>query len=1033
MKRNMLIILAILMTLSSIFAMDIEIGSGTTTSRNLPTTGWYRYSWSNFIISANLIGMEAEFNQIKVQPGNNPAGYTFTGQKIYFKETTDAVVTANYPNPETNGFTLVYEGDITFTGNDFQGVMLDTPFEYDGTSNLQIVWENYTGQWASGYPEFYQTDVGSNVSAFNTSDGASLPTDAGELLTYFPNLVLSFPAENEPTIATYIAPANNEMNIPLNTTLQWQLGENTTDVDVYFSDSISEVNSMNTAARVINGQNVTSYQANNLTALTDYYWRVSSRNSANGLVMNGPVWKFTTEAGAGIVAVPVGDGTTSDYYYPFNFWYKNSIAETIYLAEEINIGGLLTTISYYNTFTSNLSNKPIKIWVGETTQTDLTDYIPASQLTEVFSGNVDFPAGQNTITINLDTPYAYSGGNLVVLTERPLDTDYYSTGDKFFNTVTDMPNRSIWWQSDSADYDPNNMTGGNRVNKMPNVVFYFAVSGMGSVSGTVTDGTTGLGGVAISIDDTNYHTLSLPDGSFEFPYVSEEDDYTLTASLHGYHDVTATFDVVEDEETIVNLEMVMLDNVTVSGQVITNDTGLGIQAHVMLTGYETYEADTDASGNFTIAGVFSNQTYSGTATAEGYQPGSFQAVVGAVDLDLGTILVTETLYPATNVVATLEGNNASIIWNAATAVDGIDSFSEDFESGDFSNWEEFIQGPGTPGDGGTPYWYIGAPDGAAYDGNCAKVDWGYDIDTWLITPFIAMGASTSINFEFNTSYHWFVDPNDHGDLSVKVSNDGVNWTELWTEDDVVFVNFEWVSVSIPMNEYSGQALQVAFNLTGSDNANLHMDNVYIGDARSNSNVVVATPNNIISDSAKANNSVNASYTLTNHRRETNTPEFNNPSRAFESYNLYRFLIADEANIADWTLVEGELTDTTYTDTGWSALDTGFYKYAVRAVYTNDAEATPAISNWLQNSATADVTVNVDSNLGEDIAEANVTLTAQEPNPNGEYSEFSGETDASGTAVITVNTGMYNISVTAVGFTAYSGEVDATADVTVNVT
>ena len=56
MKKNMLILLALLITLTSIFAMDIEIGDGTTTTSYIPAYGLYDNGWSTFIINSNQIG-----------------------------------------------------------------------------------------------------------------------------------------------------------------------------------------------------------------------------------------------------------------------------------------------------------------------------------------------------------------------------------------------------------------------------------------------------------------------------------------------------------------------------------------------------------------------------------------------------------------------------------------------------------------------------------------------------------------------------------------------------------------------------------------------------------------------------------------------------------------------------------------------------------------------------------------------------------------------------------------------------------------
>ena len=52
--------------------------------------------------------------------------------------------------------------------------------------------------------------------------------------------------------------------------------------------------------------------------------------------------------------------TTAHYYTPIDFWYKNSLSETIYYAEEFAAqgfgGGAITAIMYYNNFVDNLTN-----------------------------------------------------------------------------------------------------------------------------------------------------------------------------------------------------------------------------------------------------------------------------------------------------------------------------------------------------------------------------------------------------------------------------------------------------------------------------------------------------------------------------------------------------------------------------------------------------------------------------------------------------------------------------------------------------
>jgi M6 family metalloprotease-like protein len=185
---------------------------------------------------------------------------------------------------------------------------------------------------------------------------------------------------------------------------------------------------------------------------------------------------------AGINAVFVGNGTALANSLPLNFYWKNSLAETIYMAEELDFppASVITGITYYNNFVSNLTDKPIKIWMGETALTAFpasTSWIQAGSMTLVFEGILDFPSGQNSILINLQTPYIYNGNNLVVLANRVLENSFYDINDRFYYTATTAyPNRSLNMGSDTTVYDPYNITiSGARTNRIPNTVFYYTL------------------------------------------------------------------------------------------------------------------------------------------------------------------------------------------------------------------------------------------------------------------------------------------------------------------------------------------------------------------------------------------------------------------------------------------------------------------------------------------------------------------------------------------------------------------------------
>jgi len=174
----------------------------------------------------------------------------------------------------------------------------------------------------------------------------------------------------------------------------------------------------------------------------------------------------------------VGDieSTSTSYYTPFTMYYKNSLAETIYLAPEMQMtSGTISAIIYHNDFTQDLNNIAVKIWMQNTTESVNAAWLPYADYTLVFDGSVSFPAGINSIAIPLQTPFEYTGGNLAVRTNRVMDTQYYSSSDKFYYTLdANYPNRTRYYYNDSTEIDPTDPSVtamGTQSNYIPNTGF----------------------------------------------------------------------------------------------------------------------------------------------------------------------------------------------------------------------------------------------------------------------------------------------------------------------------------------------------------------------------------------------------------------------------------------------------------------------------------------------------------------------------------------------------------------------------------
>ncbi|HNQ40231.1 MAG TPA: hypothetical protein PKO26_06475 [Candidatus Cloacimonas sp.] len=144
----------------------------------------------------------------------------------------------------------------------------------------------------------------------------------------------------------------------------------------------------------------------------------------------------------GLIAdeVIIGSGTQTARI-PLDFFYHNSLFECLYYQNELGFAqGTISSVAFYNNFVTLLNNKPTRIWMGTTNLTNLNaGWIPSTELSLVFDGEVNYPSGMHIINIELDSLFHYTGGTLVLMVQRPMDSGYFSSSDKFYcqtDTIT---------------------------------------------------------------------------------------------------------------------------------------------------------------------------------------------------------------------------------------------------------------------------------------------------------------------------------------------------------------------------------------------------------------------------------------------------------------------------------------------------------------------------------------------------------------------------------------------------------------------
>lgn len=635
--------------------------------------------------------------------------------------------------------------------------------------------------------------------------------------------------------------------------------------------------------------------------------------------------------------VSVGDDatTTSGYYVPLYFRDKNSVTEELYFNDEMHLqSGTITAVVYKNTFTTTgVVDKPVKIWMAHTAVTDLTGgWLPIDNYTLVFDGTVDFPEGVNYIVIPLDTPYSFTGGTLATRVNRPIDTVYYATTDKFFYTTTAThTNRSRYLASDTTTYDPLAPSGtGTAVGYVPNTNFIVqnAVMQTGAVlEGYVRDASSSpIADATVSLTE-RVSTTTDATGFYRFTFW-ENTNVDATASMTNYYSQSFTNLALTMGNVVTqNFVLTAMPRVTISGTVNANDVPAGlVGATITFNGSENHNTTTLTGGAFSIPNVLGSNAgiaYTLTVAMTGYPSYTAPVTVYESSLNLGTVTLVEHLWTAYNLVASHNAGNADLTWDAAAEPDYL-LFDFEADNGGWvpsSNWTNPLgdwEWANTYPTGGTFNWTDSAascvPPTTAHSGTGL---WG----TKLYTNYSMSGGWSYLTREVNLA--GFVNPQlrfwrwnnlyyTYDYYYVQVSTDGTNWTNVLSE---TAINNAWAEKVVDLSTYANQTISIRFAMyatTVVSYAGLYIDDIYIGPA--------TTP---------------ASLAGTH-----------DGSRSFINYSLYRMLAADEATPANWTLLNNSLTNTTYTDAAFGSIAGGTYKWAVKANYSGSQASNAIFSNTL---------------------------------------------------------------------------------------
>ena len=454
----------------------VQVGNGTTPN-DLPTRLDAGYSYAQSIyLASELENMGGIIAGIKYHYNGNQT-LTETIQ-IYLMDTDREEFIPGEGWIPVESMTLVFDGTITTHNQptaalaNWVSIPFTEEFVHEASLNLIVAVYSYNGVRHGFQNNWLNHAVApnrtmnyyppNNTSAFDITD----PPDIYMNRTSLPNTRFVFgPAVDgqylmiNPVRLSYW---NTRMNIPATYSITMRnIGNQASNVTsiIFPPDMVSNPE----PSFVIPAEDVLDLQ---------FILTATELGAYSGeIVIN------TTAPNAPVIIVPVtghvypedmvyigdNDSENRNIAIPFDFNYRNSIAQTIYLEEEITVTGsvLLTSVGYrYFGAGDAAPNLYVSIYMATTTNNSFpsnNSWIPFDQFTLVYSGPT--PAhlvGMRDFDLLLDTPFEYRSDNLVIMTHRHYSEPTYSGPNTYQVTETTNP-RTIYIRNNGTELNIQNV------------------------------------------------------------------------------------------------------------------------------------------------------------------------------------------------------------------------------------------------------------------------------------------------------------------------------------------------------------------------------------------------------------------------------------------------------------------------------------------------------------------------------------------------------------------------------------------------
>ena len=217
------------------------------------------------------------------------------------------------------------------------------------------------------------------------------------------------------------------------------------------------------------------HQLQSLAFDTPYLLRLKSVCGSENSIYTD-ILPFHTACGAGSEGIVFGDpanySTNSSGYLPTNAFYNYSYTQSLYHADELGNEPLTIDAIKWQYILETPETRNLTIYLGETDKTYFSsnsDMVGDSALTQVFSGNVTFNNENTWFAIPLQTSFAYSGNQSLVIAVVDNTGSYHSSGNRFATHNSNSYN-SLYLYNDGTPYDITSSYSFNITSYRPNLL-----------------------------------------------------------------------------------------------------------------------------------------------------------------------------------------------------------------------------------------------------------------------------------------------------------------------------------------------------------------------------------------------------------------------------------------------------------------------------------------------------------------------------------------------------------------------------------